>query len=45
MPEWAVKRWTRQMNSSYEDLPDDERKSDKQEAFKAIDVIVDYIVE
>ena len=39
IPEWAVERWTRQMNTSYKDLPEEEKKSDREEAMKIFEVI------
>ena len=35
IPKWAYERWTRQANTKYEDLPEDEKESDRDEA-KAI---------
>lgn len=32
MPKWAVERWQRQMNTKYENLSEQEKKSDKEEA-------------
>jgi len=32
MPAWAVGRWTRQMKTSYDDLSEEEKESDRQEA-------------
>src|SRR5678815_3283618 len=32
MPAWAVERWTRQMTTTYADLSEEERKSDRAEA-------------
>ncbi len=32
IPKWAVERWTRQMNTKYEDLPESEKASDRKEA-------------
>ena len=32
IPKWAVERWTRQMNTKYKDLPDEEKESDIKEA-------------
>lgn len=32
MPEWAVERWTRQMDTDYHDLPEGEKETDKKEA-------------
>lgn len=39
MPEWAVNRWRRQMNTLYADLPEDEKESDRAEADKMIEII------
>lgn len=39
IPEWAVKRWKRQMVISYKDLPEDEQRSDGDEADKILKVI------
>jgi len=38
IPKWAVDRWTRQMNTEYIDLPEEEMKSDRQEAKKIISI-------
>ena len=32
IPAWAVERWTRQMTTAYEDLPETEKASDLEEA-------------
>lgn len=32
LPKWAVERWTRQMNTKYTDMPEDEKESDRAEA-------------
>ena len=32
MPKWAVDRWLRQMNTKFNHLPENERKSDYEEA-------------
>lgn len=32
IPDWAVERWTRQMNTLYAELPEAERASDRKEA-------------
>lgn len=40
MPQWAVERWTRQMNTPYADLSEEERKSDREEADKMIDIFL-----
>ena len=29
MPKWAVQRWTRQMNTPYSDLSEEEKQSDR----------------
>jgi len=39
IPKWAVERWTRQMNTEYKDLPDDEKESNGTEADKVIDCL------
>lgn len=36
IPEWAWIRWTRQMNTSYVDLPESEKDSDRAEADRII---------
>lgn len=43
LPKWAVDRWTRQMNTSYADLPEDEKKSDRDEANQMLKIIYDDI--
>ncbi|HDY66617.1 MAG TPA: hypothetical protein ENH85_02370 [Candidatus Scalindua sp.] len=39
IPEWAVKRWTKQMNTDYENLPEDHKKSDLEEADRILRII------
>lgn len=39
IPGWAVERWTRQMNTPYEDLPEEEKESDRNEADRVIQLI------
>ena len=39
MPKWAVDRWTFQMNKTYNELPDDMKESDRQEADRIISII------
>ena len=39
MPAEKVKRWSRQMNTAYSDLPDHERESDRAEADKMLAII------
>lgn len=36
IPAWAVERWTRQMNTPYSELPEEERESDRVEARKIL---------
>lgn len=36
IPQWAKDRWTRQVNTNYEDLSEDEKNSDRIEADKFI---------
>lgn len=38
IPKWAVDRWQRQMTTSYADLPNDEKESDRLEADRMIEV-------
>lgn len=39
MPAWAVERWTRQMNTPYAELPEQEKNSDREEADKMLAII------
>jgi len=39
IPAWAVARWTRQMNTPYADLPENEKESDREEADKIIAIL------
>ena len=39
MPKWAVERWQRQMNTKYSELSEEEKKSDREEADKMLDII------
>ena len=39
MPKWAVERWTRQMNTEYSSMPEDEKKSDGEEADRILSII------
>jgi len=39
MPSGCVERWTRQMNTPYDDLPNGEEKSDLAEADKIMEAI------
>ena len=39
IPKWAVDRWTRQMKTKYENLPEDEKESDRKEADRFLALI------
>jgi hypothetical protein len=39
IPRWAVERWTRQMNTKYKDLSEEEKNSDREEAERVIGVL------
>jgi len=39
MPKWAVDRWNRQMNTNYQDLSNEEKESDRNEADKMLEII------
>jgi hypothetical protein len=39
MPAWAVERWARQMNTPYADLPEEEKKSDREEADRMLAIV------
>ncbi len=42
MPAWAVERWTRQMQTKYADLSEQEKNSDLEEADKMLAIIGVY---
>jgi hypothetical protein len=42
IPAWAVKRWTRQMNTPYAELNDEEKESDRKEATRMIEVFAEF---
>ena len=39
MPNWAVERWTRQMNTEYKDLLEEEKDSDRKEAEGMLNIL------
>lgn len=39
VPEWAVERWTRQMNTPYAELSEAEKDSDRKEADRMLEII------
>jgi len=39
MPKWAVERWMRQMNTKYADMPEIEKKSDRDEADEILSIM------
>lgn len=39
IPAWAVERWTRQMQTPYAELPEEERESDRAEARKILEAV------
>lgn len=39
IPQWAVERWTRQMNTPYDRLSEGEKESDRREADRFISLI------
>ena len=43
IPNWAVARWGRQMKTSYEDLSEEEKESDRKEADKFIILMSDTL--
>ena len=42
MPKWAVDRWKRQAATSYDDLSEDEKNSDRKEADKFLEVLLKH---
>ena len=42
IPQWAVERWNRQMNTSYEDLTEKEKDSDRKEADKMLTIFINH---
>ena len=44
IPSWAVERWERQIRTQYQNLPEDEKKSDLAEAGKMIISIIYFYI-
>ncbi len=38
IPKWAVERWSRQAATKYANLSEEEKKSDREEAIKMLDI-------
>jgi len=45
MPAWAVERWTRQINTSYFDLSEKEKESDREQVYKHLKIIQEELNE
>ena len=43
IPQWAVERWMRQMNTEYKNLSEEEKESDRKEADGMILIMEKYI--
>lgn len=39
IPQWAVERWMRQIETAYSELPEKEKESDREEARKVLKLI------
>lgn len=39
IPQWAVERWARQMNTPYAELPESEKESDRVEADRMLNIM------
>ncbi len=39
IPQWAVERWSKQMETEYKDLSEDEKESDRAEADKVLVIV------
>ena len=42
IPQWAVERWMRQMNTEYKNLSEEEKESDRKEADGMILIMENY---
>jgi hypothetical protein len=43
IPAWAVDRWKRQMAASYDNLPEEEKFSDRKEAGRIIAILKEWM--
>ena len=43
VPRWAVRRWKRQIATSYDALPEEEKEADKREADRVIEACVNRL--
>ena len=42
IPAWAVERWSRQAHTSYNELPEEEKESDRTEALKMLEIVENF---
>lgn len=42
IPQWAVERWQRQMNTPYANLPESEKESDRADADKMLEILSQF---
>lgn len=42
IPAKLVERWKRQMNTDYNDLPENEKESDREEALKMMEIVREH---
>ena len=45
IPKWAVDRWQRQAHTAYDNLPEDEKVSDRAEAHDILKIIINKLME
>jgi hypothetical protein len=43
IPKWAVDRWTFQMNTAYDELPEEMKESDRKEADRIIAIVTNSV--